>query len=156
MWFWMSARICRVSSLEKRKRRQISAADGHAHLHVPVEADAIGHAKCRRLAHVVQQRAPGQGERAARLQLLQQQQRVHPHVAFGMELRRLFDALHAHDFGQHLDQQIGLVEQFKGPSRAALGQHLGQLVAHPLAADGVDARGQAADGGVGGWDRWRS
>ncbi len=100
------------------------------------------HAKRRRLAHIVQQRAPGQRRRAARLQLLQQQQRVNPDIALGMKLRRLLHALHPRDFRQHLGQQPGLIEQFKGPPRMALGQHLGQLVAHPLPAHRVNARGE--------------
>ncbi len=48
----------------------------HAHpdLDVAVEANAVGRdAKGRRLADIVQQRAPGQRARAARRQLLQQQ-----------------------------------------------------------------------------------
>ena len=50
------------------------------------------------------------------------------------------DALHAGDFRQDLDEQIGFVQQPEGAAGAAFGEHFGQLVAHALAADGVNAR----------------
>ena len=73
-------------------------------------------------------------------------QRVDPHVALGMVLRRLRDALHPCDFGQHLHEQTGLIEQFESAAGVALGEHFGQLVAHALAADGVNASGEFAHG----------
>ncbi len=79
------------------------------------------------------------------LQLLQQQQRVNPHVAFGMKLRRLLHAVHAIDLRQHLLQQAGRVQQLESRASVALGQHLGQLVANPLAADLVDQRRQLSE-----------
>ncbi len=63
-----------------------------------------------------------------------------------MELRRLLDTLHLRDFRQHLHQQIRLIEEFEGPPRLALGEHPGQLVAHPFAAHRVDARRHRAHG----------
>ena len=65
-------------------------------------------------------------------QFLQQEQCVHEHIAFGMKLRRLFHSLHGRNLGQHLLQQSGFVEQEKSLASLALGEHLGQLVAHPL------------------------
>ena len=95
-------------------------AYSHTHFHVPVEANAVGsYAKGRRLANVVKQRAPGQRQGAAGLQLLQQHQRVNPHVALGMKLRGLCDTLHPRDFRKHLDEKVGFVQQFE--MRAARG-----------------------------------
>ncbi len=123
-------------------------AHGDADLDMAVEADAVGgDAEGGRLADVVQQRAPGERERAAGLKLVKQQQRVDPHIALGMELRRLCDALHARDFGQNFCEQAGFIEQFEGAAGMAFGEHFGQFVAHALAADGVDTRGESADGG---------
>ena len=120
-----------------------ATADGLGHLHpnfdVPVEADAVGsQPKGWRLAHVMQQRSPGQSTRRGVGKILEQQQRVDKHIAFRMVLRRLFHPFHGGDFRQHLAQQSGFVEQLKGPVGAAFGQHLAQLVAHPLLADLVD------------------
>jgi hypothetical protein len=78
---------------------------------------------------------------------------VHPYVAFGVVLRRLRDAFHARDFGQHFGEEAGFIEQLKGAAGVAFGEHLGKLVADTLAADCVNARGESADGGVsGGFD----
>ena len=64
--------------------------DLDADIDVIIETNAVGrHAERCRLAHVVQQRAPGQRRRARMRQILQQQQRVDKHVALGMKLRRL-------------------------------------------------------------------
>ena len=50
-------------------------------------------------------------------------------------------------------EQAGFVEQLEGAAGVALGEHLGQLVANALAADGVNARRERADGGEsGGFD----
>ncbi len=89
--------------------------------HVPVEANAIGsHTESGRLAHIVQQRAPGQGHGAAGLKLLQQHERVNPYIALGMKLRRLRDALHPGDFRQHLDKEIGFIQQLEGAAGLGL------------------------------------
>ena len=65
MWLATSAAICRVSSLEKCRRRQISSAMRTPNLDVSVKADAVRrHAKRRRLANIMQQRAPGQSARS--------------------------------------------------------------------------------------------
>ena len=69
--------------------------DGDADFHVSVKADTVGSfAKGRGLANVVQQRAPRQRQVTACLQLLKKHERVDPHVALGMILRRLRHALH--------------------------------------------------------------
>ena len=86
-------------------------ADGDADLDMTVKADAVWRAAVGRwLADVVEQRAPCQRCRAARLKLGKQAECMHPHVALGMVLRRLFDAFHARDFRQYLGQQGGFVE----------------------------------------------
>jgi len=90
-------------------RKSQTMADSLRHfdadVHMPIETDAIGsHAKRRRLAHIVQQRAPGQSRGAGLRQLLQQQQRMDKDIALGMKLRRLLHALHGFDLGQNLAQ----------------------------------------------------
>ena len=113
---------------------------------MPVKADAVGRdAKGGRLADVVQQRAPRQSHAAAGFKLLKQHKRMSPHIALRMVLCRLGHALHARDLRQNLVQQRCLIQQFECPARMALGQHLGQLVADPLAANEVNARGEAAN-----------
>ena len=84
------------------------------------------------LANVVQQDAPGEGRRGAGGQLIEHQQGVRPHVAFGMELRRLLDALHARDFRQELRKKLRFVEQLKGAARGAFSEKFGQLVSNAL------------------------
>ena len=123
---------------------------GDADFHVIVEADAVRrHAKRRRLADIVQQRAPAERRRRVGRQHFQQQQRVHPDVALGMELRRLLDALHLLDFRQDFVQQAGFVQQLEGAARVAFGEHLGELVADAFAADLRDLRRQLLDGAHG-------
>ena len=137
MWFSTRARIWRVSSLEKRKRRQMSAAMATPTSTWPSKRMRSARRKVGGLADVVEQRAPGEGERAAGLELIEKQQGVDPDVALGVELRRLVDAFHARDFRQDFGEQAGFVEQFEGAAGMAFGEHLGELVAHALAADGV-------------------
>jgi hypothetical protein len=128
MWFSMSATTC------------------DADLDVAIEANAIGcAAEGWRLAHIVQQRAPGKRHAAPRLQLIEQHQGMRPHVALGMVERRLLNALHARDLRQHLSEQACCVKQFEGTARVALGEHFGQLVAHALAAYSVNARRERTD-----------
>ena len=116
------------------------SANRHAHFDVTVETNAIGsHAESRRLAHIVKQRAPRQRHRGAALKLLQQHEGMNPDIALGMELRRLRHAFHPGDLGQHLDEKIGFIQQFEGAARLAFGQHLGEFIAHALAADRVNA-----------------
>ena len=67
---------------------------------------------------------------------------MRPDIALGVELRRLFHALHLCHFGKDFRQQPGLVQQFEGPARPPLGQHPGQLVPHPLPAHRCCLRGQ--------------
>ena len=93
----------------------------------------------------MEQDAPGERGRTARLQLLDHHQRVDPHVAFGMELRRLFDALHARDFRQDFGEQFGFVEKLEATARGAFGKDLGQLVANALGGNLENIRGKFRD-----------
>lgn len=74
------------------------SGDLFSSFNVAVEADAvaglcgIGRRKRRGLADIVQQHAPGERHRGSGLQMLEQHQRMHPHIAFGMVLRRLLYA----------------------------------------------------------------
>src|ERR1022692_2921989 len=90
--------------------REDAVRQPDAFLHMPIEADALGHPERRRLADVVQQRAGGQRHRGI-AQLFEQQQRVRPHVAFRVEFRRLRDALHGRYLGQDVAQQSGLIQK---------------------------------------------
>ncbi len=88
-------------AIAEAQARENLVGDAHADLNVSVEANAVGRApEGRGLAYVVQQRSPGQSQRAARRQCLQQQQGVNEDVALGMKLRRLLHALHACDLRQ--------------------------------------------------------
>ena len=119
-----------------------------AHLDVPIETDAIGrHAKGRRLTHIVQQRAPRQRGRARMGQVFQQQQRMHKHIAFRMELRRLLNAFHRRNLGQDFFEQTGLIEQEKSAPGMAFGEHLGEFIANALARDHMNFGSQALDRG---------
>ncbi len=124
---------------------QDAVRQADAFFHVPIEADALGHAKRRRLAHVVQQRS--QCQRHGRLlHLLQQQQGVRPHVAFGMVFGRLSHSLHGRHFGQDVAQQVALFQQLEAAPRAAFGQDVHQFVAHALGRHRPDERVVRADG----------
>ena len=70
-----------------------------------------------------------------RVELFQQQQRVHPHVALGVVLGRLLHALHGGHFGQEVVQQAGRIQQLEAAPRAAFGQDADQLVANALGGD---------------------
>ena len=74
-------------------------------------------------------------------------QRVRPDIAFGMELRRLFDAFHARDFGKKLREKARLVEKLETAPRGAFGEKLGEFVAKALGRNLVDIRGEIS--------RWR-
>ena len=103
-------------------------------LHVAVEPDALGDAKSRRLADIVQQRA--QRQRRARIpQLFKQQQRVDPHVPFGVIFRWLRHSLHGRHLGQDVGKQSGLIQQLEAAARPAFRQNADQLVANPLRGD---------------------
>ena len=131
-----------------------AAADFGGHLgadfSVAVKANAVWrNAKRRRLTYIMQQRAQGQGFGAAGGQVFQQHERVDPDIALGVILRRLRHALHLFDFRQHLLQQIGLVQQFKGAASMAFSKHFQDFVAHALTADLMDLRREFADGSEG-------
>ena len=128
-----------MSSLEKRSLAADLLGDPHAHLHMSIEADAVGrHTEGCRLADIVQQGGPGQGQRRTLGQLVEQQERVHPYIAFRVVLGRLLDAFHPRHLRQNLRKQPGRIQQLEGPLGMALGQHLGQLVADSLMADLID------------------
>jgi len=72
----------------------------------------------------VEQDAPGERGRTARLQLLDHHQRVNPDVAFGMKLRRLFDAFHARNFRQGFRGAVGFVEKLETAASEAFCEDL--------------------------------
>src|SRR5579863_977836 len=74
-------------------------------------------------------------------------QRVRPHVALGMKLRRLRHALHGFHLGQHLLEESRLVEQFESPPRVAFGEDLDDLVAEALGAGRVSLTREPPDRG---------
>jgi len=99
-----------------------------------------GGRESRGFADVVKQDAPSQGGRASGAQPVDHDERVRPHIAFRMELRRLFDALHARDLGKKLWQQTRLVEEFKTAARAAFDEDFGELIAKALGGNFMDIR----------------
>ncbi len=128
--------------------------DADADLDVAVEADAVGAvsrgAEGGWLADVVQQRAPSQRGRTPGLELLEHQHGVRPHVALGVELRRLADAMQPDGLGQHLGEQAGGVQKLEGIAGVALGEHLRDLVADALGGDLMDVRCKGLNGREGG------
>ncbi len=68
-----------------------------------------------------------------------------PDVAFGVELGRLLDAVHACGFGEDVLEEAGGVEQLEGAAGVAFGEHEGEFVADALEADLVDLRGGVTD-----------
>jgi hypothetical protein len=68
-------------------------------------------------------------------QILQQQQRVREHIAFGMKLRRLLNSLHRRNLRQTSLEQSAFIQQKKSAAGMAFGEHLGELIAHALARD---------------------
>ena len=117
-------------------------AHGDADFDMAVEADAVGgdretSAACRHRA-AARPRPESIAEPA--FQLLEQHQGVDPDVAFGMILRRLLQRPSCVRFpAAPATSRSSFIEQFKGAAGVAFGEHLGQLVAHALAAHGVDA-----------------
>ena len=79
--------------------------DADADLDVAVEADAVvrvvgvGCAVGGGLADVVKERSPGECGRGVGRKVFEQEHGVDPDVAFGVELGRLLDAMHAGGFG---------------------------------------------------------
>ncbi len=100
-------------------------------LHVAIEADAVRHAESEGLAHVVQQRAESERE-GGMGHLLEEEEGVIPDIAFGMELRGLFHALHAGDFREEVGQHAAGIEQFEAAPRSAFGEDSHQFLAHAL------------------------
>jgi hypothetical protein len=116
-----------------------------------VEADAVGGlAKGGRLAYIVEQGAPGEGDGAAGLELVEEHEGVGEDVALGVVLRGLLDALHAGDCGEDLGEEAGGVEELEGAAGMTFGEHAGELVADALAADGGGFWGESLDGRGGG------
>ena len=72
-----------------------------------VKSQALAFApETRRFADVVEQATVGQRLRR-RLQVAQEQHRVREHIAFGVIVGTLLDALHGRDFGHDLRKQAG-------------------------------------------------
>jgi N6-L-threonylcarbamoyladenine synthase len=121
-------------------------SDPHSHFHMAVETDAVrGNTKSGRFAYIVQQGCPGQGDWAAGRKPIQQQERMYPHIAFRVVLRRLRHTFHLYHFRQGLDQQPGFVEQLEGAPCSPFGEHPGQLISDPFVADLAQARRQLLD-----------
>src|ERR1700751_1479661 len=120
----------------------------HAHLNVPIEANAVRcDPKGGWFPYIVQERSPAQSRRTGMRQFFKQKERVDEDVSFRMKLCRLLHALHGGDFRQHLAQQPRLVQQKKSLARMSLREHLGEFVTYPLLADLVNARGGLANRG---------
>ena len=127
MWFLTRAMICSVSSLEKRRRREDCFGDADADFDVAVEADAIvrvvgvGWAEGGGLADVVKERSPGEGGEASGREFFEEEHGVDPDVAFGVELGRLLDAVHALlASGRTCCEEAGGVEEFEGAAGVGL------------------------------------
>ena len=145
MWFSISAENLARVLIRKAKAAADFCSDGDADFYMSVETDAVRRdAEGGGLADVVQQRSPGERERAAGWKLFEEKQSVDEDISFGMELRRLLNALHAGDLRQHFGEEACLVEQLESAAGLALRQHLGQLVADAFAADGRNAWGEGA------------
>ena len=69
-----------------------------------------------------------------------------PDVAFGVKLRGLLDTLHAFDFGEEFVEEAGFMEEFEAAAGSAFGEDAGEFVALAFGGDGVDLRGEFADG----------
>ena len=93
---------------------------------MPVEPDSVPclgyRPEGRRLAHVVQQHAPPQCRGGARLQLIEHQERMSPHIPLRVILRRLFHAFHRGNFRQYSLQQASFVQELESTPPRALGQ----------------------------------
>ena len=115
-----------------------------------VEADAVGHAKCGRLADVVQQRACSASVSVGCVQLSSSMQRVRPDVAFRMEFRRLRDAFHGGDLGQDVAQQAASSSNSK-PRRAPPSVRMRAISSRTRSGETCRIRPcQPLDGGEGG------
>jgi len=96
------------------------------------------------LAHVVHEHAEREFQ-VGLLDLRQHEPDMLVDVAFGMELRRLLDAVHGRDIGQHLSEQTAAVEQVEPDLRLVGRQDQVQLVADALGADRADRFRRRAD-----------
>ena len=72
------------------------------------------------------------------LQLVEHDERVRPHIAFRVVLRRLLDALQRRNLRQNHFQQSRFIQQLETASRPALAENAADLVANPLDRDLVD------------------
>jgi hypothetical protein len=122
---------------------------------VAVEADAgpavrfLADAEGRGLAHIVQQHRPGQRQRPCG-HGIQHDEGVLEDVALGMELRRLLDAAHGLNLGQHHGQQAQVAQQAEGAGGlGGFQQHAVELLLDALGADAGQLRRGDADGGGG-------
>jgi hypothetical protein len=135
----------------KAQAAQDFVGDADADLDVAVEADAVGRlvGEGGGLADVVEERAPGEGRRHARRKFFKEQEGVDPHIALGMVLGRLLDAVEFANFGQHFFEQTCPVQRFECAAGVAFCEHAGELVADAFAADLSDSGGELADGALG-------
>jgi len=82
-----------------------------AHPVVLVKPDPVRRALKRgRFANVMQQDCPSQHRVGLRRERVQHHHHMREHIAFGMELRRLFDALERRHFRQYFAEQTGLLQ----------------------------------------------
>ncbi len=61
-------------------------------------------------------------------------------------MRRLRDAFHRGDFGEHLGEEAEFVEEFEATAGSALGEELGDLFADAFRGNDVDFARVSADG----------
>src|SRR5581483_7535751 len=71
---------------------------------------------------------------------------MHPHVTFGMILRRLLHSVEPVNLRQHLPEQSRSVEQLECPRRMTFSKHARQFIADAFTADPRNSRGVGANG----------
>ncbi len=136
------ARICSVSSFEKRRRLRMTSADADADLDVAVEADAwrwwtrrcrAGRWRACRCRGAARPRRGWRGSRG----------RAFRAAAWCGPRRRPRDATRAAAqrrasrtaSGRMSDEEASLVEELKGAAGVAFGEHAGELIADAFRAD---------------------
>ncbi len=134
-----------MSSLEEFETSENLASHADPHFDMAVKPDAIGYAKRRRLADIVQQN-PHRQRRRRSFDAVEHHQGVGPDVALGMKLGWLFDSFHRRDLRQDFSEQTARIEQFKAISCAAFQQNAKQLVPHTFGRDPANGRRQLTDG----------
>src|SRR5207249_2574154 len=94
-----------------------------------IEANTISNAERGGLPNIVQKNAKSKRGRSIS-KLLAHQQHMRPHVAFGVEFRRLLDPLERFHLPQNVNQETRLIQQFKTPPRTPFRQNADELIAH--------------------------